>query len=221
MTPEQVQKALEALILEGEAVIATAATNGYGGKFVDIEPARKWGFSLAACLGSVFGATHHLAVQARAHSILLEGTANWKSLLGIAQAARASWANGFVFDTRRLVRADVESDLIGQATALLEANYDRAAAVIAGAVLEAHLRDIAPSWGVAVVDAKGKPLTLEPLNIELKRAEAYDGIVRSRITHLATLRNDAAHGGPFEGRADDVQRMIRDVIDTCDRVVAK
>jgi hypothetical protein len=221
MTPEQVQQALDALIIEGEAVVKTAESNGYGGKFVDLQPARKWGFSLVALLDSVFGAKHHFTVETRTHSTKLEGLDNWKSLLGIAQAARASWANGFVFDSRKLIRADVESDLIGQASALLDAGYDRAAAVVAGAVLEAHLRDIAPSWGVAVVDGKGKHLTLEPLNIDLKKADAYDGIVRSRISHLGTVRNDAAHGGPFEGRTDDVQRMIRDVIDTRDRVLAR
>ena len=83
------------------------------------------------------------------------------------------------------------------------------------------MRDVAASWGVSVTDSRGKGATLDPLNVELKKAGAYDGILQKKITFLAGLRNEAAHGQPFEDRADDVNTMIRDVIATCDRVKAK
>jgi len=141
---------------------------------------------------------------------------------GIIQAARDAWAGGYVFDVKALARADVEADLLEQASALLASGYDRAGTAVAGAVLEERLRSVAPSWGVAIQDANsGKLLTMEPLNVELKKSGAYDAIMQKRITLLGGLRNEAAHGNPFEKRFDVVRKMIEDVVDICVKVNVK
>jgi hypothetical protein len=57
--------------------------------------------------------------------------------------------------------------------------------------------------------------------VDLKKAGAYDAIMQKRILLLGGLRNEAAHGNPFENRSDDVRKMIEDVVDICGRVNVK
>lgn len=141
---------------------------------------------------------------------------------GVISAATDAWRRGFVFNIQEIVRADVEADLIDQATSLHELGYQLPSAVLTGAVLEQHLRSVAPSWGVVTTTADGKALTIEPLNVELKKAGAYDTIMQKKITYLAGLRNEAAHGrSDFKERGADVGAMIRDVLDVCNRVRSK
>ena len=220
MPAADVRQKFIALIAEGEAVLATKRKTQQGKTstvYVDGAKMIVWGTNAVALVRSAFGerSTHYTQTS----GALGEPTEYRASqLLALLQSCVSALDNGYAFDAQALARTEVESDMIGQATQLLESNYDRAAAVVAGAVLEGHLRGIAPSWAVAVADAKGKPLTLEPLNIELKRAGAYDGFMQKRITTLGDLRNKAAHAEPFDDRHEDVERMIRDVIDICDRV---
>ena len=55
---------------------------------------------------------------------------------GILRAAREDYANGYLFDIKQLIAAEVFDDLLEQAEHLLDAGYQEAAAVLAGAVLE-------------------------------------------------------------------------------------
>ena len=63
-----------------------------------------------------------------------------------------------------------------------------------GAVLEDSLRKIADANGVDILNSKGMPLTLDPLNISLAKKGVYNALVQKQITSWANLRNDAAHG---------------------------
>lgn len=221
MTPERITKALEELVAQGDAVLATEQVTQLGGR-VDHMAATEWAMSVIALLRSTFGAGSDHYQSIRGHRSIGDAS-DAKRVQATLRSALNSWKNGYLFDIRDLVRADVESDLLGQASDLLSMNYDRAAAVVAGAVLEEHMRAIADSWGVATHGQNGKPLTLEPLNVELKKAGAYDGLMQKRITTVGALRNEAAHGQaqPFDNRSSDVRRMIEDVTDICDRVAGK
>jgi len=64
-------------------------------------------------------------------------------------------------------------------------------------------------------------LTLDPLNIELRKHGAYDQIRERRIAVLIAERNKAAHDGEFKQSQDEVRRMIDDVLDVCDQVRSK
>jgi len=221
MNPARVEELLSAIADEGRCVVVTLSRDDSDEDCVNEQDAMRWGTKAIALLTSVFGARapQTEAATKASQSIVLRREA--RVLLGVVEGALDTWKMGLVFDLQAQVRTAVEGDLIGQADDLLEANYLRAASVIAGAVLEERLRAIAPSWGVATTNAKGKALTLEPLNIELCKAGAYDGIFQKKITHLGGIRNVAAHGEDFHVEAQDVRRMIDDVTDLCDRLKGK
>jgi hypothetical protein len=217
MKIEDVAKSFRRLVGHGGGLLAG---NEQADRQVDRRSISKFVSEALTLIRSVFGADHPLYERlARLQHVHLYGVA--AEAYGVVAAAESAWKEGFHFDLKAIARADVESDLIDQASTLLASGYDRAAAVLAGAVLEEHLRSIAPSWGVAVHNAAGKALTLEPLNVELKKEGAYDGIMQKRITLLGGVRNEAAHGNPFDGRADEVRKLIRDVVDICGGVTSK
>ena len=66
---------------------------------------------------------------------------------------------------RSLVQAEVFADFLDMAEHLLGETYKDAAAVLLGAVLEDSLRKIAGAKGVDILNSKGKPLTIDPLNV--------------------------------------------------------
>ena len=224
MGPIDVIAKLNKLIAEGEAVLGTRKTqkfhNGQESHSVDRSQSTTWLLNAGLIVRGTLGADseHYKRI---ANYLSSTDASSTEVILATLRSVVVAVTEGYAFDLRRLVRADVESDLVEQATTLLGAGYARASAVLAGAVVEAHLRHIAPSWGVTVTDARGKHLTLEPLNVELKRASAYDGLMKNRITTLGSLRNDAAHGGAFAASDEDVKRMITDANDICDRVRTK
>jgi hypothetical protein len=49
------------------------------------------------------------------------------------------------------------------------------------------------------------------MNADLTKAGVYNGLVQKRITHLAAVRNSAAHGNQSEFKAYDVKAMIDEI----------
>jgi hypothetical protein len=66
--------------------------------------------------------------------------------------------------------------------------------VIAGSVLEGHLRKLAVKHGIAAEKADGAPKKADTLNADLAREAVYTKLVRKSITAWLALRNSAAHG---------------------------
>lgn len=128
----------------------------------------------------------------------------FRDVLAVFNAARADFEGGYLNSVRNLVQADVFGSELDQATELLAAGYDTAAAVIAGVVLETALRQLCDDRSIAV----GK---LDKMNADLAKAGVYNSLVQKRITALAGIRNAAAHGHPGAFKRDDVVDMIRQV----------
>ena len=135
--------------------------------------------------------------------------------LGILEAFRDDFEQGFLDDLLLRVEAEVAADYMGQAEGLLKegqpGKFDHVpAAVLAGAVLEKALRTLCNEQQppVSIVNAKGEPRTLNPLIDELKKAGAFNELKAKQLRSWADIRNAAAHGdfGAF-GKAD-VEQMI-------------
>ena len=105
---------------------------------------------------------------------------------------------------RDLLQAQVFESELEQAQELFRSNYQSAAAVIAGVVLETTLRRMCQDRTLSV----GK---LDKMNADLAKAGVYNSVTQKRITALAAVRNSAAHGKPEEFNKDDVSAMIRGV----------
>ena len=124
-----------------------------------------------------------------------------KALKAVFLAAKEDYEGGYLNSVRNLVQAEVFESELDQARELLSGGYSTAAAVVAGVVLETTLRQLCTDSGIPV----GK---LNKMNSELTKAGAYNLLVQKRITTLADIRNNAAHGHPEQFKENDVSDMI-------------
>lgn len=137
----------------------------------------------------------------------LNALASFGEYVGVIKAAKEDYENGYLFNTRALIEAEVFDDFLEQAEHLLRQNYFQAAAVIAGCVLEDGLRKL----GQRKISSFPTDKTIDPMSIELAKAGIYKALWQKKITALADLRNEAAHGKWTEFTKKDVEEMIRDV----------
>jgi hypothetical protein len=129
---------------------------------------------------------------------------NLRRMMAVFDAAHDDCEGGYLASVHDLVRAEVFGSELEQALELLNSGYDLPAAVIAGVVLETAIRELCTRNQIA----HGK---LDKMNADLAKAGVYNGIVQKRITHLAGIRNSAAHGKQTEFTTHDVKAMIDEV----------
>lgn len=133
------------------------------------------------------------------------------ALLGILRALRADYEAGHLGTVEELVRAGVFVDFLEMADELVSKDYKDAAAVIAGSVLEEHLRKLAMRHGVDV-EHNARPRKAEAINADLVKSDAaYNLLDQKSVTAWLGLRNDAAHGHYDGYDRARVEAMIRDV----------
>ena len=136
-------------------------------------------------------------------------------LVGIFKAVEHDIKSGMLENLRSLVQAEIFADFLDMAEHLHRENYKDAAAVLLGAVLEDSLRKVADANGVSILNSKGKPLTIDPLNAALAKKGVYNALVQKQITSWANLRNDAAHGKFSEYDSGQVRQMLLFVQKLC------
>ena len=129
-------------------------------------------------------------------------------VVGIFKAVEHDIKSGMLTDFRSLIQADIFADFLDMAEHLHGEGYKDASAVLLGAVLEDSLRKVADGNGVDILNSKGMPLTLDPLNIALAKKGMYNALVQKQITSWANLRNDAAHGHFDKYDSAQVQQML-------------
>jgi hypothetical protein len=164
----------------------------------------------------------------REHSYYLEFdkklTNGWdyhgKYALGVLTAIRDHIRGGWVETTKGLVTAEVFADFLEMAEHLLEEKYKDPAAVVAGSVLEEHLRQICGS-SVPVEDmVNGKPVPrkADTLNADLAKTGKYTKLDQKSVTAWLDLRNKAAHGKYTEYTEQQVGLMLAGVRDFISRI---
>ncbi len=129
---------------------------------------------------------------------------NFKRMKAVFIAAKEDFEGGYLASAHDLVRAEVFSSELEQASELLKSGYATAAAVIAGAVLETAMRELCNRHNIP-------PAMLGRMNDDLAKAGIYSSLVHKRITALAAIRNSAAHGKAEEFTKQDVKAMIEEV----------
>jgi uncharacterized protein (DUF2164 family) len=134
---------------------------------------------------------------------------NLYEILGILKAIKYELQNGLLDNITSLLQAEIFADFLEMGEHLLKEGYKDAAAVIIGSVLEDSLRKLAVKNGISILNAKGKFLTMEPLNGELAKINVYNQLVRKQITSWADLRNNAAHGHYNEYAKKQVEDMLQ------------
>lgn len=141
-------------------------------------------------------------------------------LRGILQALRGEYEAGYLQSVVELVHADIFADFLDMAHYLLQQGYKDPAAVVAGSVLEAHLRKLCDKHGIAVLRADGTPKKADALNSELTAAGSYSKLDQKSITVWLDLRNKAAHGKYSDYTQEQVTLVIQSVRDFASRYPA-
>lgn len=92
------------------------------------------------------------------------------------------YESGYLQSVIKLVHADIFADFLDMADYLLQQGYKDPAAVVAGSVLEEHLRKLCDEHGVAVVKDDGTPKKADALNSELAGAGGYSKLDQKSVT---------------------------------------
>ena len=123
--------------------------------------------------------------------------------------------DGLFFSVSELAKAEVFSDFLESGKHFLNEGYKDAAAIIIGGVLEDKLKTMCMKSGIAHETADGRHLTIEPLNVNLRKADVYNELMKKQITAWSDLRNNAAHARYNEYTAKQVENMYDFVVDFC------
>ena len=197
---EKISNRLNELIASGEELLKDASSPDHGAR-------TQWGISSVSILKQVFSEqSPHYEVF---HILFKRGldSSSIKRCIGILRAAKDDYDNGYIFDTKVLIEAEVFDEFLEQAEELFGKGYYQPAAVVTGCVLEDGLRKLCLRNNVAL---QQNP-TIDPMNAELAKVGIYNKLTQKKITTLADLRNKAAHGQWDQFNEKDVEEMIRDV----------
>ncbi|MCK4244681.1 MAG: hypothetical protein KAX20_03550 [Candidatus Omnitrophica bacterium] len=144
---------------------------------------------------------------------------NLKILPGILKALRADYMAGHLQAIHELIHADVFADFLEMADYLLEEDYKDPAAVIAGGVLEEHLRKLCQKNNIEITKGD-RYKKADSLNVELAGASVYSKLDQKSVTAWLDLRNKAAHGRYGEYTKEQVALMVRGIRDFVSRYTA-
>jgi hypothetical protein len=134
-------------------------------------------------------------------------------LVGILTALRREYELGHFRSFAELIHADTAVSYIEMAEDLHAQGYKDAGAVIAGSVLEQHLRDLCTKNDIAILLANGKNKKADALNADLAAKLVYSKLDQKNVTSWLGLRNNAAHGNYTAYTAQQVTFMIQSVQD--------
>ncbi len=205
---EKIANRLEELIAAGESIAEGMILDDRDDNNKLSQRATQWGISCDNLLARVFGSSSvYYSEFIDCRNAGLYPSHVFSRALGVLKAAGDDYKHGFLFDVRNIVAAEVFDDFLEQAEYLLGAGYQAPAAVIAGSVLEDGLRQLCQRRGIAL-SAKPK---LDMMNADLHKASAYNLLTQKKITALADIRNNAAHGQWNQFTAQDVEDMLNAV----------
>jgi hypothetical protein len=213
---ERILARLQKLIEDGKAVLATKREPSPGhitSSFVDVQLATKWLVSSLNLLDAVFGADSAHHARLKPHATDYPKWPDAQQAMGVLLAAKDDIEAGALFSVRSLVEAELFDDFLEQAEELQAKGYYQPAAVVAGCVLEDGLRKLCQR---ATLPLPPKP-TLDSMNSALAKNGNYSKLTQKKITALADIRNNAAHGHWKAFDSTEVDVMIRDVRDFMDR----
>lgn len=172
----------------------------YSGRVVG-DDAAQFITAAVACIRGVSGNDSDYARQADRYVADMKA---WdgpvSSLLGVLRTLRSDIEAGYLESFEAQIVSDVFADFLGTADNLLSEDqhgYKDAAAVLAGGVLEQHIRKLCDVYGIETTrqtDRGPKPRRAEDLNADLAREAVYSKMDQKSVTAWLDLRNDAAHG---------------------------
>ena len=206
-----VSKRFRELSEKADAVLAAkyigepARTGGRRVEYVPFSEAAGWGTSVLSLFRQAFGESNvHTQHFQKTFDNFSGYLSSFKTLHALFAAAREDFEGGYIFSLQGLAKAEVLSDALEQAKALLSAGYKDPACVLVGVSLEVAVKHLAAKHSVPLA-------TLDRMNNELGKRGAYNMAKQKQITAWADLRNKAAHGEWSAYTGPDVEAMHRGV----------
>lgn len=197
----------EELTTAASKVLATKRSDEWGATWVDAEQAETWAVSSLSFIGRTLGRESEHYQRFKEHSEAIGDGFHASQAAAVLRAAFEDYKGGYLFDLSKLIHAEIFDDLLEQSEYFLKEGYHGVAAVMAGAVLEDTLRRLCGSNGILLPPHP----KLDSMNADLAKQGVYDKLVQKRITHLADIRNKAAHGKWAEFTTADTEDMLRGV----------
>ena len=172
---------------------------------IDTAASFQWASSALNMTGRVFGTDSHYftSIEENAKDFPLYHC--FQVALGVFRAVKEDYENGAIFKLRQIVEAEVFDDFLEQSESLFSAGFYQPAAVVAGSVLEDGLRKMCAR---EEIELSKKP-KLDSMNSALAKKGVYNLLTQKRITALAYIRNNAAHGKWDQFTQDDVDDLIQ------------
>jgi len=139
---------------------------------------------------------------------------------GILNALKSDYESGYIYTLEELIHSELFDDFLEMADELLNKGYKDPAAVVAGSVLEEHIRKLAVRNQLSIVDIKGKLKKFDVLAIELVKTQQISEPQRKILTAWYSQRSEAAHGNYKNVIESEVKRMIDGIRDFMVRLPA-
>lgn len=188
---------VDELIAHGKRVLSTKfREDGYGLEWVNSGDMVGYRSACLSFIERVYGTNHpHYkefdvnTISAYPHFV--------DAGIAILQTIKSEIEGGWLFSLKGLITAELFADFLEMAEHLLEQGYKDPAAVMAGSVLEEHIRQLCSKNGIDITEDKGGkqvPKKADRLNAELANANVYTKLDQKLITAWLDLRNKAAHG---------------------------
>lgn len=185
-----------------------------GSVSVDGETCHGWATSVLSLFQRVFGEDSvHYRLFSEQYAKFLGYVWEFEACRGVFRAAKEDYEEGYLFNVRSLIKAELLSDdVLDQAKTLLASGYKDLACILAGVALEATLKEMCGRSGIEL----GKS---DKMNADLCKAEMYNLAKQKQITAWIDLRNKAAHGewdaydrADVDALVEGIERFVGDFL---------
>ncbi len=212
------------LIRKGEGVLKSEWQQSIPGvniinphSFVNSAMFSEWRNQSLTFLNSLLGASHTYTISFT-QSCSDSNPLDTERGIGILRAVHEDIQGGYLSTLQELVHAEVFSDFLEMAEYLMSEGhgYKDAAAVLAGGVLEEHLRKLCQRHGIPIETQSSsgtKPKKADSMNAELAMANIYNKNYQKIITGWLGIRNSAAHAKYDDYTKELVASLISGVRD--------
>jgi hypothetical protein len=210
MQTKQVVDQIESLLKELDRARAASPHDDLSGGLPDDE-LMKIKIRFMACI-------ERLAPKGSAYSESAKILKGWNGYMvvelgGILGALKSDFEAGYIQTIEELVHGIVFDDFLEMASELLKKGYKDPAAVVAGSVLEEHIRKLAIRNNMTVLESTGKNKKFDTLTIELVKIQQISEPQRKIIAGWYGQRSEAAHGNYSNVVENEVSRMIEGIRD--------
>lgn len=221
VTDQLIAERLNNVLAKGQALLSQHVTRGDFGLGIEYGPFMAWHSQSLTLLRAYFGPSHTYVQSFETATSFSGGPyaapAYAESGLGVLHAVAEDISKGWTWQYKELVHADVFTDLLDMADYLLsDGGFKDPAAVLAGSVLEEHIRKLCQKNNIPiqVQSSRGaEPKKASVMNDELVKQQIYNQAEWRSVQAWLDHRNDAAHGHHTKYDPRQIKLMIDGIRD--------